>query len=67
MRGYECVQVIGDERRPKWRWDAGFESGGQSWVTPVGEVRDGVWITSPLLSAGQPSIERIYAHVPSTT
>lgn len=36
-------------------------------MTPVGEVRDGVWITSPLLSAGQPSIERIYAHVPSTT
>lgn len=39
--------------------DAGFESGGQSWVSPVGGVRDGVWITSPSLSAGQPSIERI--------
>lgn len=59
MRGCECVQIIGDERRPKWRWDAAFECGGQSWVSPVGGVRDGVWITSPSLSAGRPSIEHI--------
>lgn len=42
MRGCECVQIIGDERRPKWRWDAAFECGGQSWVSPVGGVSDGV-------------------------